>query len=157
MRGRHFYLISDQQGRSRRCSPPGELTSPISTLHSILCRATRCLDNDLVHLQEQAMSNYVSIDRTIFQTIDNDGIVTDTSYGFRIYDDHAACYDNFFTSLEELKALSPADLIERARELSDQAADMVDFAKMNGLPIFVDGQDANNQADATPDAVNQTV
>ena len=92
------------------------------------------------------MTNYVTIDRTIFQTIDKEGVVTDTSYGFRVYDDQAACYDNFFTSLEEITALSSADLVEKAREFNDQAADMIDFARTNGLPIFVDGHDASNQA-----------
>lgn len=93
------------------------------------------------------MSNYISIDRTIFQTVNEDGVVTDTSYGFRIYDDQAACYDNFVNNLEELKAFTPADLIEKARELGDQASDMIDFAEMNGLSIFVDGRDVNIQAE----------
>ncbi|WP_313806593.1 hypothetical protein [Sphingobium sp.] len=85
------------------------------------------------------MSNYASIDRTIFQTINADGLVTETSYGFRIYDDHGACYDNYVETLEDLKALSHEELIERARNLNDQSADMIEFAQANDLPVLVDG------------------
>jgi predicted ATP-grasp superfamily ATP-dependent carboligase len=98
------------------------------------------------------MSSYVSIDRTVFHTIDADGTLLGTSFGFRIYDDDVACYDNSVQSLDELKALSQEELIQRANELSEQAADMVEFAVINGLPIIVDGIDVNADSnnDATP-------
>jgi hypothetical protein len=89
------------------------------------------------------MSSFVSIDRTIFQTIDADGNVTDTSYGFRIYDDHATCYDNLVDNLDDLKSLTHEELIARAQGLNEQAADMIEFAITNGLPIIVNGTDVN--------------
>jgi len=84
------------------------------------------------------MSNQVFIERTIFQAVDEKGNHLDASYGFRIYDDHAAAYDNFVPTLEELNKLTSEDLIERAIGLNDTAHDMIRFAQENGYPINVD-------------------
>lgn len=87
------------------------------------------------------MSNQVTIQRTIFHDTDSTGKVIETTYGYRIYDDYAAAYDNNFSSLEELGKLSPEDLIDRARGLSDAANDMIQFAIENNKPVVVDDQE----------------
>lgn len=87
------------------------------------------------------MSNQVTIERTIFQAVDENGKHLEASYGFRIYDDNAAAYDNFVPSLEELNKLSSEDLIARAKELGDAAYDMIEFARMNGEPVIVDNKE----------------
>jgi hypothetical protein len=89
------------------------------------------------------MANQVFIERTIFQAVDEKGNHLDASYGFRIYDDHASAYDNFVPSLEELNKLSSEDLIARAKDLGDAAYDMIEFAKMNGEPVIVDGKEVH--------------
>ena len=84
------------------------------------------------------MSNPAFIKRTVFQTIDADGKVVETTYGFRVFDDHAACYDNTIENFEILKGLTLEQLVAEAENSSDIAAGIMAFAKRSRQPILVD-------------------
>ncbi len=96
------------------------------------------------------MANSVTIDRTVFQTIDAEGVVVDTTYGVRVYDNEGATYSNYVESFEELKAMTPEQLVELAAGIDNVAADMISFAKENGTTIFVDGEAMPSQSTASP-------
>lgn len=98
------------------------------------------------------MANSIEITRTVFQSIETDGNVTDTSYGIRVYDDYEAHYSNMVSDLDALKALSAEQIVDLAANINDGSADMIQFARENGAPIYVDGDRFEFASGNTPKA-----
>lgn len=46
------------------------------------------------------MSNRVYLDLTVFTTVDENGQERDKSFGYRLYDDYGAVYNNTYDSIE---------------------------------------------------------
>ncbi|WP_315921023.1 hypothetical protein [Mesorhizobium sp. SP-1A] len=86
------------------------------------------------------MSNTISIERTVFQTMEKDGSISGETYGIRIFDDNAVTYNNNVPTRDALKEMSADELIQLARETDDIATDMLWSARENGQPVYVDGE-----------------
>jgi F0F1-type ATP synthase gamma subunit len=49
------------------------------------------------------MSNRITIEYTKFDNLNTRGEVTDSSFGYRVYDDYATAYDNTYDTFEDLQ------------------------------------------------------
>lgn len=82
------------------------------------------------------MSSNVDIYVTRFETIDNEGQTTSTSYGLRVVDDFEQTYSSHFEK-SDIIGKTPAELVEIARDSDDRAASMIQFAEdeLDGVHI----------------------
>jgi hypothetical protein len=84
------------------------------------------------------MSNEITLVRTAFQNLDARGRVRSTDYGYRLYDEHGATYNNLFDSLDELLSYSPHALVEHARDQDEIARGLFAYASESRKPVWVD-------------------
>lgn len=76
------------------------------------------------------MSNRVTVQYTIFVDLDSDGNEVGKGYGYRVYDDYQAEYNNGFGSFEEVqKKVSPENILEFLKE---EYPDFWESAKLKG-------------------------
>lgn len=85
------------------------------------------------------MSNAAFIVPTRFTDFARDGAEIGHTWGLRVFDDHDATYDNgSVESMDQLLAMSDAQIVEMARGLNERAASIIDFAResADGIEIF---------------------
>ena len=87
------------------------------------------------------MSMEVQLVRTRFESLDEFGIVTSTTFGVRIYDDFGCTYLNTIDSLDALTSMSPDDLVDFASDGSEAASAMLSTIRgAEGVRLYVDGE-----------------
>lgn len=88
---------------------------------------------------ESVVNKSVTIERTIFHTIDEVGNVIAVSCGFRVFDSDGGYYADEISDIDYLKAISPEELIKMAHQLGGRAAEIIEDCHASGDPFFVDG------------------
>lgn len=86
------------------------------------------------------MLEAVHIQRTAFQSLDENGNVMSENYGVRVYGEGNVAYCNF-TSREKLMEMTPEELVDFARRTNDYVGQLVHFAENGGCPIFIDSKE----------------
>lgn len=87
------------------------------------------------------MSIELQIVRTRFESLDEFGAITSTTFGVRIYDDFGCTYLNTIDSLDALTNMSPDELVDFASDGSEAAATMLSSTReAGGARLYVDGE-----------------
>lgn len=87
------------------------------------------------------MSMELQLVRTRFESLDEFGAVTSTTFGVRIYDDFGCTYLNTIGSLEALTSMSPDELVDFASDGSEAASAMLRSIRDAGdVRLYVDGE-----------------
>lgn len=93
------------------------------------------------------MANALFVNRVIFQEIDKDGNLLDATYGVKASDDYACGYDDTVESKDVLLSLTKDEMLDLAKNISEEMCEAVDAAKLNGTPIYMDGERYIESAD----------
>lgn len=84
------------------------------------------------------MSNRVTLQRTVFQNVRQDGTEAEKSFGYRMYDDYGQTYDN--TLEAEQVQVSDEELLRYVRDNGNEMTDeMISFLRdSDGHGLYID-------------------